>query len=55
MLQNLNHILVGVDVTNAPGVQGTSNKAEVLGSSGNGEHLTKMYGTLFYLSAGAQR
>lgn len=48
---NFNHRLLGLDVTNTCGIQGTNNKTEVLDPFGNGEYLTKIYGILFYLFA----
>lgn len=46
---------MGVDVTNASGKLGTSDKAEVLGAFSNGDYMTKMYDTFCYLFAVAQR
>ena len=40
---------MGVDVTNASGKLGTSDKAEVLGAFGNGDYMTKMYDTHFFI------
>lgn len=55
MLQNFNHRLLEVDVTNTSGIQGTNNKAEVLGPFGNGEYLSEMNGIPLYLFAVAER
>ena len=46
---------MGVDVTNASGKLGTSDKAEVLGAFSNEDYMTKMYDILFkFICSGSE-